>query len=118
MLKKIIQKPESRIWIVPFSTLLLLVTLFAIAELMEVFRIFTSPDEGFRDYPFGTEQDYIYRSKEVYFATTFMWLYIHIQALVVSLFCYRTGQKLVGVMTLLLPFVLAHFLSYSFGNYP
>jgi hypothetical protein len=99
-----------------FWVLLVFVSLVSFVEGMEVWNILTNPVEGFKDYPFGTESGYAYRSKEVYFATVIMRAYVHIQAIVLALLLWRWNQKVLAVAVLIMPFLVGFFIGMNYGG--
>jgi hypothetical protein len=100
------------LYAVPFFVM----ALISIGLGMEVYDIFTDPTEGFKNYPFGTEQGYNYRSKEVYFATTIDKFFMLVQVIFSSFLLYRCNQKIAAIIILILPFVVGYYVSSQYGG--
>lgn len=100
-----------------FFTVFSICFIFTLLNGLEMYTILTNSADGFKDYPFGTELGYMYRSKEVYCATSLTWFFIYFQSLVTSILFYRNKQALIGLLFLLTPHIIGSLIFFLYGNF-
>lgn len=92
-------------------------SIFTLLNGSEVYTILANSADGFKDYPFGTELGYMYRSKEVYCATSLTWFFIYFQSLIAAILFYRNKQVFIGLLFLVTPLTMGSFIFFLYGSF-